>query len=122
MKTLPVMPSVSWTFDPTNTDENAQLSFRAKIDMSLGSPLCMKMREALWSAVACYRFRSGQLAGRGRVYRAFGERGRERARGTKAAASCRTPQRLRRLTCHSEEVAGRPTNNLLSTVRNRKSR
>src|SRR5215472_3317319 len=58
----------------------------------------MKMREALWSAVACYRFRSGQLAGRGRVYRAFGERSRERARGIKAAASCRTPQRLRRLT------------------------
>src|SRR5215813_5439002 len=98
MKTLPVMPSVSWTFDPTNTDENPQLSFRAKIDMSLGSPLCMKMREALWSAVACYRFRSGQLAGRGRVYRASGERGRERARGVKAAASGRTPQRLRRLT------------------------
>src|SRR5215468_11102743 len=76
----------------------AGLSFRAKMDMSLGSPLCMKMREALWSAVACYRFRSGQLAGRGRVYRAFGERGRERARGTKAVASCRTPKRLRRLT------------------------
>src|SRR5262249_20114672 len=35
---------------------------------------------------------------RGRVYRAFEERGRERARGIKAAASCRTPQRLRRLT------------------------
>ena len=50
----------------------------------------MKMREALWSAVACYRFRLGQLAGRGRVYRAFGERGRERARGIKAAASCRS--------------------------------
>jgi len=74
------------------------MSSRAKIDMSLGSPLRMKMREALWSAVACYRFRSGQLAGRGRVYRAFGERGREQARGIKAPASCRTPQRLRRLT------------------------
>src|SRR6516162_5343292 len=73
------------------------LSFRAKTDMSLGSPLCMKMREALWSAVACYRFRSGQLAGRGRVYRAFGERGREQARGIRAVASCRTPKRLRRL-------------------------
>jgi len=58
----------------------------------------MKMREALWGAVACYRFRSGQLAGRGRVYFAFGERGREQARGIKAAASCRTPKRLRRLT------------------------
>src|SRR5215467_15645684 len=58
----------------------------------------MKMREALWGAVACYRFRSGQLAGLGRVYRAFGERGRERARGIKTAASCRTPKRLRRLT------------------------
>src|SRR5215467_8239885 len=58
----------------------------------------MKMREALWGAVACYRFRTGQLAGRGRVYFAFGERGREQARGTKAAASCRTPKRLRRLT------------------------
>src|SRR6516225_4806371 len=68
------------------------MSSRAKIDMSLGSPLCMKMREALWSAVACYRFRSGQLAGRGRVYRAFGERGREQARGIRAAASCRTPK------------------------------
>src|SRR5215467_11436785 len=66
--------------------------------MSLGSPLCMKMREALWSAVACYRFRLGQLAGRGRVYRAFADRGREQARGIKAAASCRTPKRLRPLT------------------------
>jgi|SRR5215472_11220690 len=68
------------------------------MDMSLRLTTVHEMREALWGAVACYRFRSGQLAGRGRVYRAFAERGRERARGTKAAASCRTPQRLRRLT------------------------
>ena len=96
---LPVIRSVTWAFGPPKYMKvTPGLSFRAKTDMSLGSPLCMKMREALWSAVACYRFRSGQLAGRGRVYRAFGERGREQARGIKAAASCRTPKRLRRLT------------------------
>src|SRR6516165_9487960 len=93
------------------------MSSRAKIDMSLGSPLYMKMREALWSAVACYRFRSGQLAGRGRVYRAFGERGRERARGVKAAASCRTPQRLRRLTPVFSIEAARNLLFLFSTAR-----
>ena len=31
---------------------------------SSGLPLRMKMRGALWSAVACYRFTPGQLAGR----------------------------------------------------------
>jgi hypothetical protein len=36
--------------------------FRAKISWAFGSPLCMKMREAPWSAVACYRFSPGQLA------------------------------------------------------------
>jgi hypothetical protein len=46
------------------------------------------MREALWSAVACYRFRSGQLAGRRTVYPELGRRGGEQARGIKAAASC----------------------------------
>ena len=58
------------------------------------------MHENARSAVECgsLLFRSGQLAGRGRVCRAFGERDREQARGIKAAASCRTPQRLRRLT------------------------
>ena len=55
----------------------------------------MKMREALWSAVACYRFTPSQLAGRA-VYTAPG-RGREQARGIKAAASYRTPERLRRV-------------------------
>src|SRR6516225_4711042 len=84
---------------PTDGHESPpSLSFLAQIDMTLRLTLYMKMREALRSGVACYRFYPGQLAGRGRVYRAFGERGRERARGIKAAASCRTPQRLRRLT------------------------
>ena len=35
----------------------------------------MKMREALWSAVACYCFRSGQLAGRHALYRTLGSKG-----------------------------------------------
>jgi hypothetical protein len=30
--------------------------------MSLGSPLCMKMREALWSAVACSFAQASLLA------------------------------------------------------------
>ena len=63
---LPVIRSVTWAFGPPKYMKvTPGLSFRAKTDMSLGSPLCMKMREALWSAVACYRFRLGQLAGRG---------------------------------------------------------
>jgi len=83
---------------PTDGHESPpSLSFLAQIDMTLRLTLYMKMREALRSGVACYRFTPGQLASRGRVYRAFGERGRERARGIKAAASCRTVH-LRRLT------------------------
>src|SRR5215472_13826492 len=74
------------------------LSFRAKMDMSLrlttvhenarsavecGSLLPLSLRPACWpwKGIPC-----------------LGERGVERARGTKAAASCRTPKRLRRLT------------------------
>ena len=59
----------------------------------------MKMREALWSAVACYRFRAGPaLAGwpSGGVPN-LGQPGRERARRIIAAASYRTLERLRRL-------------------------
>ena len=50
------------------------------------------MREALWSAVACYRFRSGLLAGRRAVHRAW-MRGRELARVSKRqqAAHSRAP-------------------------------
>src|SRR6516164_11578775 len=51
-----------------------------------------KMREALWNAVACCRFLSGQLAGHLPACRALGESRREQAHGIKAAASCRTPE------------------------------
>jgi hypothetical protein len=45
--------------------------------------------EEVWSAAACCRFLSGQLAGRSQV--PVEAVSREQARGEKAAASCRTP-------------------------------
>jgi len=58
----------------------------------------MKMHEVLWSAAACCRLRSSQLAGRGGVYRSWESEPASKLAGFKAAASCRTPERLRRLT------------------------
>jgi len=53
---------------PTDGHESPpSLSFLAQIDMTLRLTLYMKMREALWSAVACYRFTPGQLASRAGV-------------------------------------------------------
>ena len=49
---------------------------------------CKVHERQLWSAAACCRFVSGQLAGRNR---APGPDDREQARGAKAAASRRTP-------------------------------
>src|SRR5215472_11939516 len=42
----------------------------------IGDTLWMKRREALWSAVACYRFIPGQLAGRRALTAAWGTRPR----------------------------------------------
>ena len=41
------------------------------------------MREALWSAVACYRFHSGQLAGRGAVYSSWESEAASKLEGSK---------------------------------------
>ena len=50
---------------PTDGHESSpSLSFPAQIDMALRLTLYKKMREALRSGVACYRFTPGQLAGR----------------------------------------------------------
>ena len=65
----------------------AQLSERSrrerKSNKAFGSP--SGHEKALWRAVACYRFRSGQLAGRRAVTVAW-ERSREQARGIKSGS------------------------------------
>src|SRR5215472_11336969 len=45
----------------SNAEARAE-SKGAKILRAFGSPLTMKIREALWSAVACYRFCSGHAS------------------------------------------------------------
>jgi hypothetical protein len=54
--------------------------------------LCVKLGEALWSAAACCRFPSGQLAGRALEFDAWTGEARASSQDKKAAASCRTPE------------------------------
>jgi hypothetical protein len=45
--------------------------------------LCAKVGEALWSAAACCRFPSGQLAGRAPVWRPWGGKAASKLAGSK---------------------------------------